>query len=113
MRGEVGLRSNPGEGEPSASRFSEFAEAPLTPTSPRIRLRPKAGFGGQERGEGVDLRRSDSPRKSSASRDRQGQAAPVLPFFGECCFPGIYFVANISSLRPSRTPRTPTWKPAG
>jgi hypothetical protein len=34
---------------------TELAQSPLTrrfaPTSPRIRLRQKAGFGGQERGE--------------------------------------------------------------
>jgi hypothetical protein len=44
---------NPSYGLRPAS--AEYGVSPLTrrcaPTSPRIRLRPKAGFGGQERGE--------------------------------------------------------------
>ena len=41
-------------------RMTSRSRDPLAPTSPRIRLRPKAGFGGQERGE-VKTDRAGTP----------------------------------------------------
>src|SRR5438552_1517297 len=49
---------------------------PLTPPSPRIRLRPKAGFGGQESGRG--RRGSATPRAQSNKFGVWFTAAPSI-----------------------------------
>jgi hypothetical protein len=43
--------------------------------------------------------------KIQHSHNCQGQTATAMPFFGKCCFQGIYFVPNIFFFGPRRTRR--------
>src|SRR5205823_3989530 len=86
----------------------DASHRPFDPTSPRIRLRPKAGFGGQERGEvNRTARTYRSDEKPSCARKPHARAKStrqLRPKIGSDLCGGQIGAANGSAAGPAHRP---------
>jgi hypothetical protein len=88
LRGEVGLRSNPGEGDYPRTLSSEFAEAAAHPNP------LPASRGARERTFIA------APFSGNHLTSLSAPSRPARTFPDECCFQVIYFVSSIFFLTP-------------